>query len=170
MRRHSAPWKERADLKRIMQGAPKSSGIEDIRIINFKGQLREASLASSSTNLLPYASKNEFVVKDEDVITLSYPKSGTNWLLEIICLIHSRGDPSWIQSVVTWDHSPWLEIVNGYEKLRNHTPEKGPRFYISHLPIQFFPKSFFSSKAKAIYIIGNPRDIIASGYFFFGKE
>ncbi|XP_071065571.1 sulfotransferase 2A1-like [Dasypus novemcinctus] len=92
--------------------------------------------------------RDEFVVKDEDVITLSYPKSGTNWLLEIISLIHSRGDPSWVQSVVNWDRSPWLENVDGYEEIRKHRPEKGPRFYTSHLPIQFFPRSFFSSKAK----------------------
>ncbi|XP_071065082.1 sulfotransferase 2A1-like [Dasypus novemcinctus] len=111
--------------------------------------------------------RDEFVVKDEDVITLSYPKSGTNWLLEIISLIHSRGDPSWVQSVVTWDRSPWLENVDGYKEIRKRRLEKGPSFYISHLPIQFFPRSFFSSKAKAIYIIRNPRDIITSGYFFW---
>ncbi|XP_071065570.1 sulfotransferase 2A1-like [Dasypus novemcinctus] len=111
--------------------------------------------------------RDEFVVKDEDVFTLSYPKSGTNWLLEIISLIHSRGDPSWVQSVATWDRSPWIESVNGYEEIRQRTPKKGPCFYSSHLPIQFFPKSFFSSKAKAIYIIRNPRDIITSGYFFW---
>ncbi|XP_004467194.2 sulfotransferase 2A1-like [Dasypus novemcinctus] len=111
--------------------------------------------------------RDEFVVKDEDVITLSYPKSGTNWLVEIISLIHSRGDPSWVQSVVTWDRSPWIESVDGYEYIMKRTPQKGPRFYSSHLPIQLFPRSFFSSKAKAIYIIRNPRDIITSGYFFW---
>ncbi|EDL38049.1 mCG22565, isoform CRA_a, partial [Mus musculus] len=30
-------------------------------------------------------------------------------------------------------------------------------------------KSFFSSKAKAIYLIRNPRDILVSGYFFYGN-
>uniref|UniRef100_A0A2K6UNM2 Sulfotransferase n=1 Tax=Saimiri boliviensis boliviensis TaxID=39432 RepID=A0A2K6UNM2_SAIBB len=46
---------------------------------------------------------DEFVIKDEDVITVTYPKSGTNWLVEILCLIHSKGDPKWIQSVPIWE-------------------------------------------------------------------
>ncbi|XP_037676436.1 bile salt sulfotransferase-like [Choloepus didactylus] len=114
--------------------------------------------------------RDEFVVRDGDVITLSYPKSGTNWLLEIISLIHSKGDPSWVQSVSSWERSPWLEYLVGQKQIEDHPSEKCPRFYSSHLPIQLFPKSFFNSKAKAIYIIRNPRDIITSGYFFWGAS
>ncbi|XP_049755848.1 sulfotransferase 2A1-like [Elephas maximus indicus] len=106
---------------------------------------------------------DEFVVRDGDVIILSYPKSGTNWLVEIISLIHSKGDPCWVQSVLTWDRSPWIETIDGYERVNN---QKDPRIYSSHLPIQLFPKSFFNTKAKAIYLIRNPRDVITSGYYF----
>ncbi|XP_058135171.2 sulfotransferase 2A1-like, partial [Dasypus novemcinctus] len=60
-----------------------------------------------------------------------------------------------------------LGNVDGYEEIRKCTSEKGPYFYTSHLPFQFFPRSFFSSKAKVIYIIRNPRDTISSGYYFF---
>nr|XP_023399393.1 bile salt sulfotransferase-like [Loxodonta africana] len=106
---------------------------------------------------------DEFVVRDGDVVILSYPKSGTNWLVEIISLIHSKGDPCWVQSVLTWDRSPWIETIDGYERVNN---QKDPRIYSSHLPIQLFPKSFFNTKAKAIYLIRNPRDVITSGYYF----
>ncbi|XP_024425804.2 sulfotransferase 2A1-like isoform X1 [Desmodus rotundus] len=107
---------------------------------------------------------NQFVVRDEDVIILSYPKSGTNWIREMINLIHTKGDPTWVQSTVMWERSPWVETQIGLDILEN---QKDPRFYISHLPIQFFPKSFFKSKAKGIYIMRNPRDIIVSGYHFW---
>ncbi|XP_045686635.1 LOW QUALITY PROTEIN: sulfotransferase 2A1-like [Phyllostomus hastatus] len=105
-----------------------------------------------------------FVFKDEDGLILSFPKSGTNWLIEILCLIHSKGDPTWIQSVPIWERSPWVETTSGYEVLKGR---EGPRLISSHLPIQLFPKSLFESKTKVIYLIRNPRCTLVSGYFFW---
>ncbi|KAM7057815.1 sulfotransferase 2A1-like isoform 2-T2 [Molossus nigricans] len=110
------------------------------------------------------AIQENFMFKDDDVLTLSFPKSGTNWLIEILCLIHSKGDPTWIQSVPIWDRSPWMENITGYNALKD---KEGPRLMTSHLPIQLFPKSIFKSKTKMIYLIRNPRDILVSGYFFW---
>ncbi|KAK1329658.1 hypothetical protein QTO34_009840 [Cnephaeus nilssonii] len=108
--------------------------------------------------------QDEFVARDEDVIVISYPKSGTNWIKEIINLIRTRGDPSWVQSVVSWERTPWLESSFGLELIKK---QKDARFYTSHLPVQFFPKTFFTSKAKCVYIVRNPRDILVSGYHFW---
>ncbi|MBZ3876422.1 Ran-specific GTPase-activating protein [Sciurus carolinensis] len=44
----------------------------------------------------------KFVIKDEDTVMVSHPKSGSHWLMEILCLIHSKGDTKWIQSVPIW--------------------------------------------------------------------
>ncbi|XP_052026528.1 probable alcohol sulfotransferase isoform X2 [Apodemus sylvaticus] len=110
--------------------------------------------------------RNKFVVKEEDLIILTYPKSGTNWLVEIVCLIQTKGDPKWIQSVPIWDCSPWLEADYGYPLIIN---KEVPRLFSSHLPIHLFSKSLFSSKAKVIYLIRNPRDVLVSAYFFWGK-
>ncbi|NP_001166364.1 3-alpha-hydroxysteroid sulfotransferase [Cavia porcellus] len=110
--------------------------------------------------------RDKFLVKDEDTITVTYPKSGTNWLNEIVCLILSKGDPKLVQSVPNWDRSPWIEFTGGYELVKG---QKDPRVYTSHLPLHLFPKSFFSSKAKVIYCIRNPRDALVSGYFFLSK-
>ncbi|XP_059109576.1 sulfotransferase 2A1-like [Peromyscus eremicus] len=110
--------------------------------------------------------RDNFVMRDEDTVILTYPKSGTNWVIEMVCLIQSKGDPNWIQSVPIWDRSPWIESQRGYQKLIN---KEGPRLISSHLPFHLFPKSFFSSKAKMIYMIRNPRDVLVSGYFFWSK-
>ncbi|XP_015352114.1 sulfotransferase 2A1-like [Marmota marmota marmota] len=108
----------------------------------------------------------KFVMKDEDTVIVSYPKSGTLWLIEILCLIHSRGDPKWVQSVPFWKRSPWIERRDAEQLDRD---SEGPRFFTSHLPFHLFPKSFFTSKGKVIYIIRNPRDVLVSGYFFWSR-
>ncbi|XP_008052352.1 bile salt sulfotransferase [Carlito syrichta] len=117
----------------------------------------------SFTPELGRKARDEFVIKDKDVVTVTYPKSGTNCLIEILCLIHSKGDPKRIQSVPIWERSPWVETEEGYKSLNN---KEGPRLLTSHLPIQLFPKSIFRSKTKVIYLIRNPRDSLVSGYFF----
>ncbi|XP_046538110.1 sulfotransferase 2A1-like [Equus quagga] len=90
--------------------------------------------------------------------------NGTNWLIEIVCLIFSKGDPKWIQSVPIWDRSPWVETEDGYNALKD---KEGPFLISTHLPIQLIPKSLFNSKAKVIYLIRNPRVVLVSGYFFW---
>ncbi|XP_007536317.1 sulfotransferase 2B1 isoform X2 [Erinaceus europaeus] len=103
-------------------------------------------------------------VRDDDIFIVTYPKSGTHWMIEILCLILKDGDPSWIRSVPIWDRAPWCETVNsGFRKL-NHS---SPRLMSSHLPIQLFPKAFFNSKAKVIYIGRNPRDVVVSLYHYY---
>ncbi|CAO2626951.1 Sulfotransferase 2A1 [Lemmus lemmus] len=88
---------------------------------------------------------DKFVVRDEDTFILTYPKSGTNWLIETVCLIQTKGNPKWIQSEPIWERSPWIETQSGHEILIN---KEGPRLASSHLPFHLFPKTFFSSKAK----------------------
>ncbi|XP_029440623.1 sulfotransferase family cytosolic 2B member 1-like [Rhinatrema bivittatum] len=116
------------------------------------------------TASLDYAWK-EFEVRDTDVFNITYPKSGTTWMQEILTLIHSNGDPALSHSVPSWERVPWIEHTSGRGYLE-HRPS--PRLISSHLPAQLFPKSFFTSKAKAIYTVRNPRDILVSLHFFSG--
>ncbi|XP_051018395.1 sulfotransferase 2A1-like [Acomys russatus] len=107
--------------------------------------------------------RDTFVVRDEDLYMMTYPKSGTNWLVEIVCLIHSKGDPTWIKTLSIDKRVPWIEIGECSRELKN---KEDPRLITSHLPVQLFPKSFFCSKAKMIYLLRNPRDALVSGYYF----
>ncbi|XP_042556323.1 sulfotransferase 2A1-like [Dipodomys spectabilis] len=113
------------------------------------------------------AAHEELVLKDEDIITVTYPKSGTHWVIEVLSLIHSKGDPNWIRSVPTYVRSPWIETASGNRCTVER--KEGPPLISSHLPIQLFPKSFFTSKAKMIYVIRNPKDVLISGYYFWGS-
>ncbi|XP_042556319.1 sulfotransferase 2A1-like [Dipodomys spectabilis] len=111
------------------------------------------------------AAHEELVLKGENIITVTYPKSGTHWVIEVLSLIHSKGDPNWIRSVPTYVRSPWIETASGNRCTVER--KEGPPLISSHLPIQLFPKSFFTSKAKMIYVIRNPKDVLISGYYFW---
>ncbi|KAM4603163.1 sulfotransferase 2B1-like, partial [Discoglossus pictus] len=107
--------------------------------------------------------ENEFQVLDDDIFNVTYPKSGTNWMAEILNLIKHNGDPTWCKIVPNWLRSPWYETKDGMEDLVN---VPFPRVISSHLPIHIFAKSFFTSKAKIIYTMRNPKDVVVSLYHF----
>ncbi|XP_037676399.1 bile salt sulfotransferase-like [Choloepus didactylus] len=109
-----------------------------------------------------HRARDEFLVRDDDVIILTYPRSGTHWMIEILSLITSKGDPSWVQSVPSFLRSPWIENGTMMKALEE---QDGPRLMTSHLPIHLFPKSYFTSNAKVIYVVRNPRDVLTSLYY-----
>ncbi|XP_035305069.1 bile salt sulfotransferase 1-like isoform X2 [Cricetulus griseus] len=104
-----------------------------------------------------------FLVKDDDVFLVTYPRSGTHWMCEILSLIVSKGDPTWVQTVNIHQRIPWVEYSNSQKVLMD---QDRPHLMVTHLPIQLFPKSYFTSKAKIIYLIRNPRDVVVSNYYF----
>ncbi|KAM8869572.1 sulfotransferase family 2, cytosolic sulfotransferase 3 isoform 2-T2 [Spinachia spinachia] len=114
-----------------------------------------------SKESLDYAEK--FCVEDSDVFVVTYPKSGTIWMQEIIPLVLSGGDLTPIQTIPNWDRVPWLE-----EKRLAVVVDKmvSPRAMVTHFPYHLMPPSFHTSKAKAIYVMRNPKDIAVSSYYF----
>uniref|UniRef100_A0A3P9LCR3 Sulfotransferase n=1 Tax=Oryzias latipes TaxID=8090 RepID=A0A3P9LCR3_ORYLA len=110
---------------------------------------------------LEYA-KN-FSVKDSDVFVVTYPKSGTIWMQEILPLVLSGGDLTPIQSTVNWDRVPWLELTRFAKIVEKMT---SPRAMVSHLSYNLMPSSFHSSKAKVIYVMRNPKDVAVSSFYF----
>ncbi|XP_043944803.1 sulfotransferase 2B1-like [Protopterus annectens] len=112
---------------------------------------------------LSYA-ENEFQVRDDDIFIVTYPKSGTNWMIEILSLILKNGDPTWCQTVLIYDRSPWYEVCITKEILENNCSQ---RLITSHLPIHLFAKSFYNSKAKVVYVARDPRDTLVSLHYFY---
>ncbi|CAH2319322.1 sulfotransferase family cytosolic 2B member 1-like [Pelobates cultripes] len=84
-------------------------------------------------------------------------------MIEILSLLKQGGDPGWCNNVPIWLRSPWYETKEGQSQIKDVI---SPRVLTSHLPIQIFAKSFFNSKAKIIYIMRNPKDILVSLYHF----
>ncbi|XP_061574228.1 sulfotransferase family 2, cytosolic sulfotransferase 3 isoform X1 [Cololabis saira] len=101
--------------------------------------------------------------KDDDVLAVTYPKSGTAWMQEILPLLLNGGDLTPIHTVVNWDRVPWLEEKRLAQIVDQLT---SPRPMVTHLPYNLMPPSFYSSKAKAIYVMRNPKDTLVSSYYF----
>ncbi|XP_062254921.1 sulfotransferase 2B1-like [Platichthys flesus] len=105
----------------------------------------------------------EFKFKDDDVIAVTYPKSGTVWMQEILPLVLNGGDLEPIQTIPNWDRVPWLEEI----RLSIVVDQlKSPRALVTHFPYHLMPASFHTSKAKLIYVVRNPKDVLVSSYYF----
>ncbi|XP_044291188.1 sulfotransferase 2B1-like [Varanus komodoensis] len=107
--------------------------------------------------------ENEFQLLDDDTVVVTYPKSGTFWMQEILGLIRNDGDPSRVQNLGVLERPPWIEHECFLKRALALPP---PRLLSSHLPFHVFPKSFLHSKAKVIYTMRNPRDVLVSFYYF----
>lgn len=107
--------------------------------------------------------QHDFQVRDDDVFNVTYPKSGTTWMQEILTLINSKGDLTPFKSSPNWERVPWVEQKTGRGQLESRP---SPRLITSHLPVDMFPKSFCGSKAKVIYTVRNPKDACVSLYFY----
>ncbi|XP_022609380.1 sulfotransferase family cytosolic 2B member 1-like isoform X3 [Seriola dumerili] len=114
-----------------------------------------------SMESLEYA--QNFSVEDTDVFAVTYPKSGTIWMQEILPLVLNGGDLTPIQTIPNWDRVPWLE-----EKRLAFVVDQlaSPRAMVTHFPHHLMPPSFHTSKAKVIYVMRNPMDIMVSSYYF----
>ncbi|KAJ8289741.1 hypothetical protein GJAV_G00004770 [Gymnothorax javanicus] len=104
-----------------------------------------------------------FEITDDDVFAITYPKSGTTWMQEILPLILNGGDLTPVQTIPNWDRVPWLEETRAALVLKDQPP---PRAMVSHLPFHLMPPTFYTSKAKVIYITRNPKDVAVSSFHF----
>uniref|UniRef100_A0A3Q0RC32 Sulfotransferase n=1 Tax=Amphilophus citrinellus TaxID=61819 RepID=A0A3Q0RC32_AMPCI len=111
---------------------------------------------------LEYAVK--FPFRDTDILIVSYPKSGTTWMQEIVTLIHTRGDPGLSQTVENWKRAPWLEHY--YSSALLEASSATVRVITTHLPHHLLRPTLQNSKAKIIYVSRNPKDVVVSFYHF----
>ncbi|XP_041795657.1 sulfotransferase family 5A, member 1 [Chelmon rostratus] len=106
----------------------------------------------------------KFPFQDTDVLIVSYPKSGTTWMQEIVTLISSRGDQHLSQTVPNWARAPWLE--QHYFAAVLEASSTTPRVITTHLPHHLLGPALRGSKAKVIYVSRNPKDVVVSFYHF----
>ncbi|KAL3055831.1 hypothetical protein OYC64_018516 [Pagothenia borchgrevinki] len=106
----------------------------------------------------------EFVFRPDDIIVVTYPRSGTHWMKEIVPLIMSGGDPASVDTIFSWNRVPWLEVQNTASVKLEQRPS--PRLLTTHFQYNMMPPSFFEVKPKVIYVTRNPKDVFTSSFYF----
>ncbi|XP_041649036.1 amine sulfotransferase-like [Cheilinus undulatus] len=104
-------------------------------------------------------------IRDSDVFVVTYPKSGTIWLQQILLLTEAKGDLSSVspEGINNADLVPWIEVTGSR---KGFISAPSPRFRVSHLPYKFMPAALSRKKGKVIYVARNPKDVLVS-YFYF---
>ncbi len=99
-----------------------------------------------------------FKLRCGDVFIVTYPKSGTTWMQQIVKLICSGGkdDGKTLPESIPWLEEDW-RAENSFDDLPS------PRFFKSHTPYHMMPGGPpETSPAKYIYIARNPKDTAVS--------
>ena len=92
----------------------------------------------------------------DDVWVVSYPKSGTTWMAQIVRLIRNNG----VQDDVKIDEAvPYLEGLSIFPEINVDSLPR-PRAFKSHMPYDFCPCGPpNTTPCKYIYVMRNPKDV-----------
>jgi hypothetical protein len=96
----------------------------------------------------------------DDLFIVTYPRSGTVWMQNIVFNLQSGGQPFDANRDEFFKQNPHLEIDGEFaiEQLRR------PGAIKTHLPMNRVP---YNSLAKYICLIRNPKDVCVSYYVFY---
>ncbi|XP_028167047.1 estrogen sulfotransferase-like isoform X1 [Ostrinia furnacalis] len=129
-------------------------------------------------------------IRSDDVFVVTFPKSGTTWVQELVWLIGNNFDYETAAAIPLIKRSPFLEhssfcngentrnvlleILKGDEKKIQFFKEllkpsykmvealPSPRFVKSHLPLSLLPLGLL--RARVVYVARDPRDVAVSYY------
>ncbi|XP_062429648.1 sulfotransferase 6B1-like [Rhea pennata] len=134
-------------------------------LFSYKGILYPTTICSPEV----FRAMESFEARTDDVILAGYPKSGTNWVGQILTdlvTISEKKNQDEENSVNEEElEFPYLEIgdVEKYERMNKLTSR---RVILTHLLPDNLPRSVFKNKAKILLLIRNPKDVATSFYHF----
>ncbi|XP_072029691.1 sulfotransferase 1C2-like [Amphiura filiformis] len=113
-----------------------------------------------------------FEVREDDVFIVTFPKSGTHWLMEIVYLLLANGELSKIKRNMMEQGLEHTQCA-GPSEVQTAKPGhkymeewESPRVMNSHLMLRFLPPQIWEKKAKVLYVARNPKDVVCSMYHF----
>jgi len=103
-----------------------------------------------------------FKPRSDDVLIVTYPRTGTTWTQQIVdyILFYGNYDGSYAEMMLK---SPYIEMT-GTKHLESVTSQ---RVIKTHLP---FRESLWNPKSKYILVVRNPMDTCVSQYHYFEEK
>lgn len=100
----------------------------------------------------------------QDAIICTYPKSGTNWMLQIVHQIATLGHGEFghIHDVAPWPDAYREQAIPLSDEGWRHTPT-GLRAVKTHLESDRVP---YDESARYIHVVRDPKDVFVSQYHF----
>ncbi|KAJ8023717.1 Amine sulfotransferase [Holothuria leucospilota] len=113
-------------------------------------------------------------VRKDDIFIVTYPKSGTHWMQEIVHLILVNGNA---EMLTAKERRPVLELPDVMSLdpdvieaagpiVREMKDALSPRVLSSHVRYSLLPKQLREKRPKLIYVYRHPKDVIISYYNF----
>ncbi|KAJ6218099.1 hypothetical protein RDWZM_009256 [Blomia tropicalis] len=106
----------------------------------------------------------QFEIRSDDIWLITYPKSGTTWMEEILSLIQSDCNIDTSKNTLIHERVPHLEVGKPLGHIKWLRGIGSPRLLATHLPIEHIPAQLRANKAKIIYVVRNPKDNAVSYY------
>jgi Sulfotransferase domain len=107
----------------------------------------------------------------QDVFVMTYAKSGTNWMMQIVYQLihHGKGEFDHIHNVVPWPDAGMISpLMKDYaipldQATHWQTAPERRRIIKTHFNWELLP---YSEEARYISVIRDPKDVFVSAYFF----
>ncbi|XP_035700329.1 sulfotransferase 2B1-like [Branchiostoma floridae] len=113
---------------------------------DYKGVLFPDIISRETLDVIP-----DYPVRDDDIFILSYPKSGANWMMEIVGkVMKAAGKVTNPDEHTTWCFE--LQMPGLDEKPRHvlAMDSPSPRIIHTHLPRQLAPKMVANPQGKVV--------------------
>ncbi|XP_012940564.1 sulfotransferase 1A1-like [Aplysia californica] len=98
-------------------------------------------------------------LRDDDVITVGFPRSGNHWTFEVLTMIQQQST----DFAKDYYYRRVMECIGDTitEKLSSFP---SPRILALHTRMSRLPKKTVEKKVKVVYILRNPKDVLVSWY------
>nr|XP_056708860.1 sulfotransferase 6B1 [Euleptes europaea] len=149
---------EKTFVDEIEKALEKSKGLNLKELLFcYQGTFYPTTVCSAET----FKALEDFEARKDDLVLVSYPKCGINWLIQIVNDL--------IVTTLQTKHEnaelPFIECGDP-EKFQRMKQFPSPRIVATHLNYNHLPKSTFKNKAKILVVFRNPKDTAASFFHF----
>nr|XP_012640945.1 sulfotransferase 6B1-like [Microcebus murinus] len=101
-------------------------------------------------------SLDSFDAREDDVFLVSYPKSGTHWVAEVIGNIPS--------AKINLTSPIEFGDISKFEELKMYSKR---RVIPTHLSYDMLPRNIKQKQCKIVYIVRNPKDVAVSLFHYY---